>query len=120
MSESPTYTVWITTGEQALGGTDSNVYIMLFGKNGQTDWIYLPPEDVFAFEEGSTDKFVLVAPDVGDLTQVCVGHDASADSGWFVERVRVQHTASGKEWNIKFNEWVGEEEAGRLVVCAEC
>ena len=61
----PTYTVWVTTGDVALGGTDSNVFIMLFGEAGQTDWIHLPPEDVFAFEQGSTDKFVLVAPDVG-------------------------------------------------------
>jgi lipoxygenase homology domain-containing protein 1 len=120
MAEEPVYIIWITTGDQALGGTDSNVYVMLFGKNGQTDWIYLPPEDIFSFEEGSTDKFYIVAPDVGDLAQVCVAHDASADSGWYVARVKVQHIPSQKEWTIEFNEWVGEEEAGRRVVCEAC
>ena len=59
--DEPTYTVWITTGEQALGGTDSNVFIMLYGEMGQTNWIFLPTEDIFAFEEGSVDKFMLVA-----------------------------------------------------------
>jgi hypothetical protein len=113
----PTYTVWITTGSEALGGTDSNVYLMLYGANGQTEWILLPPEDVFAFEQGSTDKFVLLAPDVGDLTRCCVAHDNSADSGWFVASVRVRHNANGKEWQFIFNQWVGQEEAGRLVVC---
>jgi hypothetical protein len=117
--EEPTYTVWIKTGEQPLGGTDSNVFIMLYGQNGQTDWIHLPPQDLFAFEDGSLDKFVLVAPEVGALTQCCVGHDNTADSGWFVEAVRVQHLASGQEWTFRFGEWVGEEEAGRLVVCAD-
>jgi hypothetical protein len=116
----PTYSVWIKTGEQALGGTDSNVYVMLYGEAGKTEWIFLPPEDIFAFEEGSTDKFILEAPDVGNLTQCCVGHDNSADSGWYVETVRVQHMPSGKEWTFKFNEWVGQEEAGRLAVCAAC
>lgn len=113
----PTYIVWINTGEEALGGTDSNVYIMLYGDKGQTDWIHLPAEDIFAFEEGSSDKFVIEAPDVGTLTQCCVGHDNSADSGWYVASVRVQHVASAKDWTFTFNEWVGEEEAGRLVVC---
>ncbi len=114
----PMYTVWVTTGNEALGGTDSNVYLMLYGQNGQTDWILLPPEDIFAFEQDSTDKFVVQAPDVGTLTRCCVGHDSSADSGWYVAAVRVQHIASGKEWRFEFNEWVGEEEAGRRVVCA--
>lgn len=116
----PAYIVWVTTGDAALGGTDSNVYIMLFGEAGQTDWILLPPEDVFAFEQGSTDKFVLAAPDVGVLRRVCVAHDNSADSGWYVAGVRVQHPASGREWNLPFNQWVGEQESGRLVVCETC
>lgn len=114
----PMYTVWIKTGDQALGGTDSNVYVMLFGQQGQTEWIFLPPEDVFTFEEGSLDKFILEAPDVGELVQCCVAHDNSADSGWFVEHVRVEHFTTRQEWVFPFQQWVGEEEAGRLVVCA--
>ena len=38
----PNYTVWVKTGDEPLGGTDSNVYVMLFGTKGQTDWIFLP------------------------------------------------------------------------------
>lgn len=113
----PTYTIWIKTGDEPLGGTDSNVSIMLFGADGQTDWIFLPPRDAFAFEEGGVDKFMLDAPDVGDLTRCCVGHDNSADPGWFVEDVRVRHNASGNEWVFRFHQWLGEEEAGRLAVC---
>lgn len=116
----PTYSVWIKTGEQPLGGTDSNVYLMLYGSAAQTEWIYLPPEDIFAFEEGSIDKFVLDIPDLGDLTRCCVGHDNSADPGWFVEQVRVRHNASGREWRFDFNQWLGEEEAGRLAACIDC
>lgn len=114
----PIYTVWVKTGDQALGGTDSNVYVMLFGANGQTDWVHLPAEDVFAFEEGSTDKFMLDVPDLGALSRCCVSHDDSADSGWFVESVRVQHNLSGKVWDFAFQSWVGDEEAGQRSVCA--
>lgn len=115
----PTYTIWITTGDEPLGGTDSNVYVMLIGSAGQTDWVFLPPQDAFAFEEGGTDKFILDVPDVGELQRVCVGHDASADPGWFVESVRVRHNASGREWTVKLHQWLGEEEAGRLAVCVD-
>ena len=115
----PIYTVWVTTGTEALGGTDSNVFVMLYGQDGQTDWVLLPAEDVFAFEEGATDKFVLDVPDLGELTRCCVAHDNTADPGWFVETVRVQHNGSHKQWTFTFHAWVGEEEAGRLVVCAD-
>lgn len=115
----PLYTIWITTGDQPLGGTDSNVYLLLTGTHGQTDWIHLPPEDIFAFEQGSTDRFVLDAPDVGDLTRCCVAHDNSADPGWYVQDVRVQHNATGRTWDFHFAQWLGEEESGRLAVCVE-
>jgi hypothetical protein len=113
----PIYSAWITTGDEPLGGTDSNVYLMLFGSAGQTDWILLPARDAFAFEQGSTDKFMIDAPDVGELTRCCVGHDNSADPGWYVEAVRLRHNPSGSEWTFRFHQWLGEEEAGRLAVC---
>lgn len=116
----PNYTIWIKTGDQALGGTDSNVFIMLIGDQGRTDWIHLPAQDIFAFEQGATDKFMLVAPEVGELQQCCVGHDNSADSGWYVEQVQVEHMPTNKSWTFEFKEWLGEEEAGRLSVCVDC
>jgi hypothetical protein len=115
-----TYKVWIKTGEQALGGTDSNVFIQLFGTSGQSDVLYLPPQDIFAFEEGSVDKFILEVPDVGELTRCCLGQDASADSGWFIEHVRVKDDETSREWLFVFNQWLGMEEAGTLSACVEC
>ena len=122
----PNYTVWIKTGDEPLGGTDSNVYVMLSGANGQTDWILLEGEDIFAFEEGGVDKFVLDIPDLGDLTRCCVGHDNSADPGWFVEDVRVRHNPSGKEWMLQVSPVAGRRRSGttrgmhRLVLIASC
>ena len=50
------YTVWVRTGDDELAGTDSNVFIQLFGTTGQTESIHLPPRDIFSFESGSVDK----------------------------------------------------------------
>jgi hypothetical protein len=119
MSEETTYSIWIKTGSLPLAGTDSNVFIQLFGTTARTDVIQLPPEDIFAFEEGSLDKFVLIAPDLGDITRCCIGQDATADSGWFVETVRVRYNPTGREWSFTFNQWLGMEEAGTLSACVD-
>jgi hypothetical protein len=114
------YTIWVKTGEAPLGGTDSNVFIQLFGTNGRTEVLHLPPEDIFAFESGSVDRFILEVPDLGDLTRCCIGQDASADSGWYVETVRVKDDETDREWLFTFNQWLGKEESGRLSACVEC
>lgn len=112
------YSVWITTGEQNLAGTDSNIFIQLIGDAGQTELVHLPPQDLFAFESGSTDKFVLDVPDVGELRQCCLKHDNSeGDSGWYVAEVRVVHHASGKQWRFVFQQWLGLQESGVLSAC---
>lgn len=114
-----TYALSVKTGTQSLAGTDSNVFIQLFGTQGHTDSILLPARDIFAFEEGSVDRFILEVPDLGELTRCCIGQDASADSGWFVEWVRVQDDETAREWLFTFNQWLGMEEAGTLAACAE-
>ncbi|MBZ0280711.1 MAG: hypothetical protein K8L97_08205 [Anaerolineae bacterium] len=119
MAKTNIYSLWVKTGDQPLGGTDSNVYIQLFGTTGQTESIYLPPQDIFAFEQGSIDKFVLEVPDVGDLYKCCIGQDGTVDSGWFVETVRVKDDETTREWVFVFNQWLGLEEAGTLAACVE-
>ncbi len=121
MAKTNIYTIWVKTGDQPLGGTDSNVFIQLFGTTGHTEVIFLPPEDIFAFEQGSVDKFILEVPDVGELTRCCVGHDnAEGDSGWYVESVRIKDDETTREWLFTFNQWLGVEESGLLSACVDC
>jgi hypothetical protein len=113
------YEVYIKTGEVSLGGTDSNVFIQLFGEQAHTDALHLPPEDVFAFEQGNIDKFMIDAPSLGPLVRCCIGQDATSDSGWFVETVRIREQASGREWTFAFQRWLGIEEGGALSACLD-
>lgn len=113
------YTIWVRTGDVALGGTDSNVFIQLIGTEGKTESIYLPPEDVFAFEAGSVDKYILEVPDVGELRRCCIGHDGAADSGWYVVDVRVKDDETEREWTFVFDQWLGQEEAGKQFACID-
>lgn len=114
------YTIWIRTGDDNLAGTDSHVFIQLFGTTGKTDSIHLPPRDIFSFESGSTDQYVLEVPDIGELTRCCVGHDDSeGDSGWYVVDVRIADDETDREWTFTFNQWIGKEESGKLFACAD-
>jgi hypothetical protein len=113
------YTIYVKTGESALGGTDSNVFIQLTGTNGRSESIHLPPQDIFAFEAGSIDKFVLEVPDLGDLTRCCIGHDGSSDADWFVESVRVLDDETAREWTFTFNMNLTTEESGAQAACVD-
>ncbi len=114
------YTIWIQTGDDPLAGTDSNIFIQLYGTAGKTETIHLPPRDVFAFESGSLEKYVLEVPDLGELNRCCIGHDNSeGDSGWYVVSVRVQDDDTDREWLFQFDRWLGVEESGELTACVE-
>lgn len=113
------YTVWIQTGTDGQAGTDSNVFIQLIGTEGKTESIHLPAQDIFSFEAGGTDKYVLEVPDLGELVRCCIGHDNSAnDFGWFVVNVRIADDETDREWMFTFNQWIGNE--GKLFACVEC
>lgn len=110
------YTIYVKTGDDTLAGTDSNVFIQLFGTTGQTESIHLPAKDVFAFEAGSVDKFIMEVPDVGDLTRCCIGHDNSeGDSAWYVVDVRIEDDETDRVWTFTFEQWIGED--GQLFAC---
>ena len=115
-----TYAITIRTGDENLAGTDSNVFIQLFGSGGQTESIHLPPRDIFSFESGSADRYVLEVPDIGELTRCCVGHDNSeGDSGWYVVDVQVEDDDTDRTWRFEFNRWLGVEESGTLFACVD-
>lgn len=112
------YSVWVTTGADELAGTDSNVFIKLIGTVGETDTLHLPAQDIFAFESGSTDKFILEVPELGDLLECCIGHDNSeGESGWHIMTVRVQNNSTGQEWTFTFDQWLSLEISGVVSGC---
>lgn len=116
------YTIYIRTGDDPVAGTDSNVTIQLFGTNSQTDEILLPPKDIFSFESGGTDKYVLEIPDLGELTRCCLRQDnteVGPSSGWQVKDVRVEDDETSRNWTFTFNCWLGLEESGTLSACVD-
>ena len=58
------------TGNVFTAGTKSNVAMVIYGKYGKTENIPLtnPHNNPIPFEQGKTDKFVVKAADVGNVS----------------------------------------------------
>ncbi len=85
------YEIIVYTGKQRGAGTDSQVYITLFGKDGkQTEKIHLlnPVNNKNPFERDQIDKFRVHANRIGELNKLRIEQDDSGQfSGWFLDQV---------------------------------
>ncbi|CAL8070988.1 unnamed protein product [Calicophoron daubneyi] len=104
------YAIMVVTGNDDDCGTDSNVYITIYGRTGVTPRIQLtsenaPDKSIYfsPFARGMSSKFIVKAPSVGALTQVRISQDATGRSPhWFLERVVVTDLTYPK-WTYYFN-----------------
>jgi hypothetical protein len=80
-----------TGDEWGTAGTDSQVYITLFGTNGkQTEKIRLknPINNKDPFKCNQIDKFHVQGNNIGELLKLRIEHDNTGrDPSWFIDRV---------------------------------
>jgi hypothetical protein len=64
------YTVTVRTEDELGAGTDSNVFLEIYGEFGQTDRHILHTSETHSnkFEKGQTDIFKLEAANVGQVS----------------------------------------------------
>eukprot|EP01123_Difflugia_compressa_P005057 TRINITY_DN1661_c0_g1_i1.p1 TRINITY_DN1661_c0_g1~~TRINITY_DN1661_c0_g1_i1.p1 ORF type:complete len:960 (-),score=248.52 TRINITY_DN1661_c0_g1_i1:25-2904(-) len=109
-----TYSVTITTGTCRGAGTDSEVFIILYGKKKDSGKRLLGGPGS-TFERGKTDTFELKCGDLGDVKRIRIGHDGTGiGSGWFCEQVVVQNSAGGK-WSFPCRRWFDTHEGDKLI-----
>ena len=97
-------------------GTDANVFVKLFGDNGETEEKKLESSGN-NFERGSIDAFAIEAVDLGEITKLRVGHDGSGiGNGWFLDNVVVSNLKSGKEWVFNCGKWLDKGEGDGQIV----
>ena len=84
------YEIVTVTGDRALAGTDSNVFITIYGKTGATQKMHLKAKNANTFQQGRSDTFKVHANCVGPLKRIRIEHDNKGLApGWFLERVRL-------------------------------
>lgn len=109
------YTIVIQTGKVDNAGTDANVFVTIFGENGQSGERFLDNEDD-NFENGKIDTFAVDARDLGSLKRVSVRHDNTGHKpGWFLDKITVRREDSGEQVVFPCGHWLArDEEDGRI------
>ncbi|XP_075255415.1 lipoxygenase homology domain-containing protein 1-like isoform X2 [Convolutriloba macropyga] len=116
------YLVSVKTGTVSGAGTDANVYIHLFGEEGDTGKMYLrntlSPHVKNKFEQGRTDRFKLTSTNIGKIERLRIGHDGSGmGSGWFLDKVEVEVDTRGEIYEFTCHRWLDKGEMdGRIEI----
>uniref|UniRef100_A0AAQ5YJ88 PLAT domain-containing protein n=1 Tax=Amphiprion ocellaris TaxID=80972 RepID=A0AAQ5YJ88_AMPOC len=106
------YEIIVITGDEKGAGTDANVFITIYGTNGDSGRRQLRQKFRNLFEREQTDRFVLEMLDMGELQKVRVEHDNSGLSpGWLLDRVEVTNTANGVTTIFLCGKWLDTQRA---------
>uniref|UniRef100_H2ZAW5 PLAT domain-containing protein n=1 Tax=Ciona savignyi TaxID=51511 RepID=H2ZAW5_CIOSA len=112
------YKVHVFTGDVFRGGTDANVFITIFGENGDTGERKLLKSETNTdkFERGKEDIFKLDAVDLGKLFKVHIRHDnALIQPAWFLDRVEIEDTDTGSIYVFHCERWLAKnKEDGKI------
>lgn len=99
------YRVIVKTGDQRGAGTDSNVFLTIYGSKGDSGE---RPLDTSAnnFERAMTDTFLIKAPDLGEIDRIKIRSDGSGlGASWFLQQVDVLSSVTNTSYHFPFNNW---------------
>ncbi|XP_068093489.1 oxygen-regulated protein 1 isoform X2 [Hyperolius riggenbachi] len=114
------YFVYVKTGDFPASGTDAEVYITIFGDNGDSCKRLLRHSSVpKIFMKGKVNLFKVKALDLGMLTKVHIEHNAAGyGAGWYLDQITIQ--ASDKA-DIKYlfpcQRWLDSAINGKQTDC---
>uniref|UniRef100_A0A3P9J9C9 Lipoxygenase homology domains 1b n=1 Tax=Oryzias latipes TaxID=8090 RepID=A0A3P9J9C9_ORYLA len=110
--EANTYEVCVFTGDMLGAGTDANVYINIYGENGDTGERSLRNSDnLNKFERGQEDVFIVTGVDLGPLKKLRIRHDNSKSfSSWYLDRVEIVDTKDDTVYFFPCNRWLAVDE----------
>ncbi|CAF4182729.1 unnamed protein product, partial [Rotaria sordida] len=113
------YEIIVYTGDKTGAGTDSQVYITLFGKDGKrTEKIHLKnSNNKDPFERNRTDKFCVKSDYIGELVKLRIEHDNSGlGPGWFLDRIVVTDLYDPKtKYFATCNQWLAKDEGDKQI-----
>uniref|UniRef100_A0A8C3ALE5 Lipoxygenase homology PLAT domains 1 n=1 Tax=Cyclopterus lumpus TaxID=8103 RepID=A0A8C3ALE5_CYCLU len=110
------YEIIVITGDEKGAGTDANVFITIYGSNGDSGHRQLRQKFRNLFEREQTDRFLLEMLDMGELQKVRVEHDnAGLSPSWLLDRVEVTNTANGVTTIFLCGKWLDTKRADGLI-----
>ncbi|XP_012498102.1 PREDICTED: lipoxygenase homology domain-containing protein 1 isoform X1 [Propithecus coquereli] len=110
------WSLWVWTTDLKKAGTNSPIFIQLYGQRGRTDEILLNPNNKW-FKPGIIEKFRIELPDIGRFYKIRVWHDKrSPGSGWHLERMTLMNTLNKDKYNFNCNRWLDANEDDNEIV----
>ncbi|XP_056288042.1 lipoxygenase homology domain-containing protein 1-like isoform X1 [Pseudoliparis swirei] len=117
---STTYTMRIKTGDKKYGGTDANIFMILYGTKDDTGIINLKASKTHKnkFERAMVDEFIVEAVDIGPLKKLRVGHDncGGGSAGWFLDWVEIDAPSLGLKLHFPCGRWLDKGEDDGAIV----
>ncbi|CAF1135774.1 unnamed protein product [Rotaria sordida] len=108
------YEIIVYTGDKRGAGTDSQVYITLFGNDGKrTEKIHLKnSNNKDPFERNQADKFCVQDDYIGELTKLRIEHDNTGRlSRWFLDQIFITDLSNPETtYFTTCNEWLAKDE----------
>lgn len=118
--KSTTYKVLVKTSNVRGAGTDANVYVTLFGENGDTGPVHLKDSATFSkpFEGDQLDEFSIAdVLSLGELTKCRVWHDNKGfGAAWHLEYIDVEDTKTKKKYHCECNKWLSKSDDDKQIV----
>ncbi|XP_053305776.1 polycystic kidney disease protein 1-like 3 [Spea bombifrons] len=104
------YVIKVCTGYRKGAGTTSQVVMMLYGSEGQSDPHILSDPEKEVFTRGAVDVFLLKTRFLGELHSLRLWHSNSGSSpSWYVHRVSVTDLAAQKTWYFLCDSWLASD-----------
>ncbi|KAM3867839.1 lipoxygenase homology domain-containing protein 1 [Diretmus argenteus] len=107
-----TYEVSVFTGNTLGAGTDANVFINIYGENGDTGERSLTNSGKLnKFERGQEDVFTITAVDLGPLKKLRIRHDnMKSHSSWYLDRVEIVDKKEDTTYYFPCTRWLAVDE----------
>ncbi|CAH1791204.1 unnamed protein product [Owenia fusiformis] len=106
------FEVFVETGKKSMAGTDSNVFLTIFGKKGSSPKFALKDRSKNLFENGQIDRFVVKTENLGQILKIRIEHDNSGfGPGWFLEKVVLRAIDDhSKVYHFPCHAWLAKDE----------
>ncbi len=106
----------VFTSDMPNAGTDANVTVVIYGREGRTDDIQLKTKGNM-FERGQCDKFKVETDDIGQPFKMRVSHDNSGRGpGWHLDRIEAENLNTGEGYVFTCNKWLAKDEGDQQII----
>jgi hypothetical protein len=117
------WTLFVFTSNLSRSGTDADVYLHLTSDIASTTRLHLDKTKTDSknpFEKGSCDRFDFKIIDIGDPTQITIGHnDKGLLAGWHLEKLILVDIDNRRKFQFNCNQWIGNENKSQITLNRE-